>query len=646
MANFNQKLSDILKKDLRFIDQDGDLLKSEVVDKAWKVDHKLIELLLDDKEVKQKFFSEIKGHWVFNVSLFVEFVQDKNFLNDSYTKFKNKIGLTIDGKHLNQRGEVALAWPYKDCVLEGGMSDEENGKEEIFFNEVLAQDEIDRLLDSKVLANGKRFDASGEKKFDGFSRDENGLIKDNLIIKGNNLLALHSLKKEFGGKVKFVYIDPPYNTGGDGFRYNDRFNHSTWLTFMKNRLEVTRELLRDDGAIFISCDDNEQAYLKVLMDEVFGRENFIANIVAQTNPRGRTLDKFLAKTCEYILAYSKREGQESLYQIPKGEKALKEYRKEDDGGKYRELELRNRNPVFNRENRPNLFYPFYIDPKTDTVSLKKDAVYCETALPQNSKLEDGCWTWGKEKAEKNIDLLVGRKTSTGAWRVYRKDYIPEGGAFTKEKALWLDKNINHENGKEELGRLFGKTPFSFPKSVELIKKCLQVGTKKGERHIVLDFHAGSGTTAQSVLELNKEDSGDRQFILVEQMDYIEDVTNPRVQKVIEQLGEGSFVYFELKKYNEAFIGQIQSAKKTADLEEIWEEMKSKSFLNWNVDFRRADLAFEDWKQLDFEKQQHALIELLNKNQLYVNLSEIDDKNFKCTDKERKLSAGFYNSELQ
>jgi len=186
------------------------------------------------------------------------------------------------------------------------MTKEDQKRDEIFWNEILAPDEISRLLDPKVFTNAKRIDAKGEHKFDGFRIDENGDIKDNLIIKGNNLLALHSLKKRFAGKVKLIYIDPPYNTRkeADEFKYNDRFNHSTWLTFMKNRLEVARELLMEDGAIFISIDDNEQAYLKILCDEIFGRENFIASMPWKGRG-GRQDSLFVANIHEYILFFVK-----------------------------------------------------------------------------------------------------------------------------------------------------------------------------------------------------------------------------------------------------------------------------------------------------------------------------------------------------
>lgn len=266
--SFNEKLIELLKNDSRFVDDEGELVKAAVIDRAWKIDRDLVKLLLGKPEIKDKFFSEIEGHWIFNINTFIEYVADKNFLANSYTRFRNKIGLNIDGKFLRERGEVSLVWPYKDCVLEGGQTKEEEKRKELFFNEILAQDEIDRLFDPKVLINWKRYTADGEQKVTEIKRDETGTIRENLIIKGNNLLALHTLKKQFRGKVKLIYIDPPYNTGNDSFKYNDSFNHSTWMTFMKNRLEVAKDLLRNDGVIFVECDDNEQAYLKVLMDEI------------------------------------------------------------------------------------------------------------------------------------------------------------------------------------------------------------------------------------------------------------------------------------------------------------------------------------------------------------------------------------------
>ena len=290
-------------------------------------------------------------------------------------------------------------------------------------------------------------------------------LDDNLIIHGDNLAALKALLPTYAGMVKCIYIDPPYNTGNERWVYNDNVNspmiqewlgkvvdkedltrHDKWLCMMMPRLKILRELLRDDGVIFISIDDHEVDHLRLLMDEVYGEDNFIACIVAQLNPRGRTLDRYLAKTYEYILLYSKNSTiNTSINLMKKTGKQLEEYDKEDQRGKYRELELRNRNPVFNRSNRPNLYYPIYVDPKTADASLKKTAKYRIKVLPEDSKGVDGCWTWGKDKVSKNLELLIGRQASTGAWRIYRKDYShnEEGEvAVTKAKALWLEKEVS------------------------------------------------------------------------------------------------------------------------------------------------------------------------------------------------------------
>src|SRR5581483_2298466 len=303
--SFHAKLIDLLKTDPRFVDDDGELVLAAVQDAAWKIDHALVKLLLSNKEIKAKFFDEIEGHWIFNINTFLEYISQKNFLDNSYTRFRNRIGLTIDGKFLRERGEVALVWPYKDTVLEGGQTKEEERRKEIFFNEVLAQDEITRLLDPKVLTNFKRYTAKGKEKVTGFRRDENGVIRENIIIKGNNLLALHTLKTQFRGRVKLIYIDPPYNTGNDSFGYNDSFNHSTWLTFMKNRLEVARELLTKDGSIWINIDDDEAHYLKVLCDDVFGRENFVANVIWEKKYSPQNDAKWLSDSHDHILIYAR-----------------------------------------------------------------------------------------------------------------------------------------------------------------------------------------------------------------------------------------------------------------------------------------------------------------------------------------------------
>lgn len=270
-----QKLEKLLQHPEFLVE--GQLNKNKLAELARKYDAKLLELLMSDEEVKNHFFTNIQnGVLVFKKDVFLQFLNNKEFLPDSFTAYKTKIGLaTEEGKYLSENNRVVLNFPYKDCVLEGGQTKEDSKRQEVFFNETLAPTEITRLLDDKVLTNFKRYDKDGEHEVTELNKG------DNLIIKGNNLIALHSLKKRFAGKVKLIYIDPPYNTGSDSFNYNDAFNHSTWLTFMKNRLEIARELLSEEGTIWINIDDDEGHYVKVLADSIFGRENFVNTIVWQ-----------------------------------------------------------------------------------------------------------------------------------------------------------------------------------------------------------------------------------------------------------------------------------------------------------------------------------------------------------------------------
>ncbi len=335
--SFSTKLINLLKTDPRFVDDEGELVLAAVQDRAWKIDHDLVKLLLSDKEIKATFFDEIEGHWIFNLNTFIDYISQKNFLDNSYTRFRNRIGLTIGGKFLRERGDVALVWPYKDTVLEGGQTKEEEKRKEIFFNEVLAQDEINRLLDPKVLTNFTRYTTKGKEKVTGFKRDENGTIRENLIIKGNNLLAMHTLKTQFRGQVKLIYIDPPFNTDTDGFGYNDSFNHSAWLTFMKNRLEIARELLSTDDSLYVHLDFNEVHYCKVLLDEIFGRQHFQREIVWRIGwvSGYKTAAKNWIRNHDTILFYTKTDGAlwNKIYQPYDEDYVTKYYRYTDENGR-------------------------------------------------------------------------------------------------------------------------------------------------------------------------------------------------------------------------------------------------------------------------------------------------------------------------
>lgn len=308
------------------------LAKNILLDLVEKTDPTIIGLLLGNDDLKRHFFVEVNGVLVFKLQDF-RFFLDKHSVNNSYTKYANRIGLTDGNRFLKDSSDIVLDFPFKDCVLNGGQSTEEGEevyfkrnndqsdsqlytkltrkRQEIFFNQTLAFDEIDRLFDAKAFSKFSRHTADGKQAVGKIKRHSDGFLKgvpaENLIIKGNNLIALHSLAKQFKGKIKLIYIDPPYNTGEDSFKYNDKFSHSTWLTFMKNRLDIAKDLLKDDGLIFVQCDDKEQAYLKILLDEIFTRENFINCIaVKMSEPSGNKMahtSHRLPKIKEYILIY-------------------------------------------------------------------------------------------------------------------------------------------------------------------------------------------------------------------------------------------------------------------------------------------------------------------------------------------------------
>ncbi len=373
----------------------------------------------------------------------------------------------------------------------------------------------------------------------------------NILIEGDNYHALSVLNYTHKGKVDVIYIDPPYNTGnGEGFIYNDNridlndeYRHSKWLSFMEKRLKLAKNLLKNNGIIFISIDDNEVAQLKLLCNEIFGEENFISQIIVQTNKGGRDYLQ-IATTHEYLLCYGKSENT-ALNELAK-DTTLFEF--QDKKGLYEVRELRNRNPKFTRNNRPNLFYPIYINSKIKdkygyyAVSLTKSKEYNIETFPKNSEGKDSCWRWGKELVLKNItednpeeSQVIAKQKKDGGWNVYEKSRK----FTTKAKSIWDETEMRTELGTIVLRSIFGKSLFDHPKPVPLIKKTVMLGSDKNS--IILDFFAGSGTTAHAILELNKEDGGNRKFILCtnnennngNKIKICTDVCYPRIEKVIK-----------------------------------------------------------------------------------------------------------------
>ena len=278
------ELEALLRNDSKYCMDDGTLIKAKIVEDALNLQPDLLKYLLSHKALKENFFSEASELLVFDKVKFQRFVMNKSFLPDSYTAFKNKIGLTVeDGRFVSESREVVLSWPYKDCVLEGEQTQDDEKRSELFWTENLAPEEVNRLLEPKVLCNFKRYTKDGFTAVEHISKD------DNLVIKGNNLLSLASLVKTYEGKIRCIYIDPPYNThsAANTFAYNNSFNHSSWLTFMKNRLVLAKRLLTEDGLIACAIDHYELFYLGVLMDEIFGVNNQMGVCAVVHNPGGR-----------------------------------------------------------------------------------------------------------------------------------------------------------------------------------------------------------------------------------------------------------------------------------------------------------------------------------------------------------------------
>lgn len=370
------------------------------------------------------------------------------------------------------------------------------------------------------------------------SKSKDWDVSQNLYVEGDNLEVLKQLQKTYYGKIKMIYIDPPYNTGHD-FVYKDDFKdsitnyieqtnqtyksnpessgrfHTDWLNMIYPRLLLARNLLSEEGLIFISIDENEIANLRKVCDEIFGNNNFIAQITLLCNPKGRSQDKYIANCHEYILIYSKNTLKSGSVSIPKSAAEISsDYGLSDEKGPYRELELRNTHRDFGKFNRPNLWYPFYVKANGNiSTTYVADA---EEVYPFWDDGFEGCWTWGIEKANAEIDLLTAKKVN-GKTKIYRKAYAfaDDTAPLKQVKSIWTENAFFTEKGQKAVNDLFGSKEklFQAPKSVDMLKQCILMCQDKDA--IILDFFGGSSTTAQAVMQLNSEDNGNRKFIIVQ-----------------------------------------------------------------------------------------------------------------------------------
>ena len=558
----------------------GELIKSNIETAALNLNPELIRLLLNNEQLSRHFFADVDGVKVFDKVKLQHFIMNKQFLPDSYTSFKNKIGLTTDdGRFFTDSREVVLSWPFKDCMLEGGQTKEDAKRDEVFWNETLAPDEINRLTEPKAFTAFKRYDKGGEHKV------EHLLPNDNLIIKGNNLLALYSLREKYAGKVKLIYIDPPFNTGNDSFMYNDRFTRSTWLTFMRTRLMVARELLANDGNIFIHIDINQSHYLKVLCDEIFGEHNLVEELIwAYGSPSGgRAASPKPVNIHDYILHYARcyeARKQKHVY-TPYSEKYIK------DWFKYTDADGR---------------------------------VYSKR---QRGYDEQGNVRWEKQY----LDESKGTPLSS-VWSDIRQVYA-------NPMAYKSGNTADMEVIKEFAG---GQKP------EKLLARIMDMCTDEGD--VIMDFHLGTGTTAATAQKKK------RIYIGIEQIDSQIDIIIKRLVKVcsgetsgiskdVNWQGGGSFIYCELSNANQNFVDQIEVATTKGALASIWRQMQQTGFLSYKIKAKDIDDNAEAFETLSLDDQKRFLIECLDKNLLYVPLSDIDNADYNVSDEDKRLTREFY-----
>lgn len=662
MQNLLEELTNLLSGDDRLVSE-GRLMKNKVVELALAVDPLLLRHLLASQSMKRHFFADIDGVAVFDKIKFQRFVSNKSFLPDSYTAFKNKIGLFSDSGYYADSKEVVIAWPFKDCILEGGQDRDDAKRKEVFWNETLAPDQIDRLLSPKALKGFKRYTKEGVAPIS--SGDEFDFSNESgMIIKGNNLLVLHTLEKKFRGEVKLVYIDPPFNTESDSFQYNDAFNHSTWLTFMKNRLEVAKSLLRSDGAIFVHLDHAEAPYCKVLLDEVFGRENWVNTFTITTNdPSGfKATGKGVFSTANQLMFYAKDKGQLKL---------AKQYIPTEYDPSYGQYLINKEAPYSEWQFVPiaqkvaeDLGYKNQRAAKTKVGASTFDAAVASFAFENASKVFRTAAINGGARS-KRLETIERSLEERGRVFVHPNEDLKDFYILNGEGILFYESRLIEIDGSKVAGKLLtdvwtdikvtgiadegGVQLKNGKKPERLLKRVIEISTNTDD--LVCDFFSGSGTTLAVAHKMG------RRFIGIEQMSYVEDVTVRRLRNVVEGeqtgissivswAGGGSFIYCELAKANQVFVEKILAAKKTNELVNIWSEMRDVAFLSYKIDVSKFEQSKSSFDELQFEDQRKFLIEVLDKNMLYVPLSEIDDRTFDIEEEDRALNRKFFKATVK
>lgn len=657
-----------------------ELNRSQISDDLRAYNEDLLSKLFEIDFIKKNYLKNIAGQYLFQIDQLEEAILYDDYWDTSYTKYENRVGLTSNGKFIKDNQDVVLDFPFKDCVLTASMTkeDSKNGYDDAFLNEVIEKDEIDRLFDKKILNNARRYDVNGETNANSFDSK-----KDNLIIKGNNLLALHTLADIYANKVKLIYIDPPYNTGSDSFAYNDNFNHSSWLTFMKNRLEVAKNLLSSDGMIFVQTDDKEHAYLKVLMDSIFENKylnTLVIKAKSSSGASGGGEDKKFKKNVEFILVYA---NPEAKLNIQKRAFLLNDYiqKRKDEGKKFaydsvlvnkgtmkkideildgrgkkielfdvRDYEIKSVSALAKEESiSEKEVYIKYLDRIFTTENaqtsirgrVRKAINDCGYTIARYIPIS------GKNKGKLTDVGFIGEKKRLVSF-LSSTTYVEGGQIYKTEKAgtLWDDISWSSIKNEGEIEFPNGKKP------EKLLQRIISSATLKND--VVVDFFMGSASTQATALKMG------RRFVGVEQIDSQIDTSIRRLNNVIsgeqsgiskncDWQGGGSFVYAELMPKNMGYLQDLISAKTFDEMHEIYKRMLfgiGESQEAADISFK-ADLHKIEWDtdKVKFEDQKRLLIKLLDKNDLYYNYSEIDDKNVQklLSNSDYQFNKSFYEA---
>lgn len=659
MNNY-EKLCNILKTNTKLVTKDGALLKNKVQELARKMDSSLLETLLSNEFTKEMFFTNINGIEVFDVNKFTHMVESQAFLPDSYTRFKQSVMLTDGIQSIQRNGDVVLEFPNKDCVLEFDSTDTNTAREETFLNETLMKNEIDTLFDHKAFMDASRCDSNGV----GVHPTTEFSMDDNLIIKGNNLLALHTLYPKYKGQIKLMYWDVLYNTSNDQVPYNDSFKHSSWLTMMKNRLEIAQKLLKDGGAICLQCDDNELHYLKVLCDEIFGRDNYVNTIINQSansvfGSKAAHKEKTFIKVKDYILVYKK--GDLKIYPLYTPSRSYihdsHDFIYENNikistvdwfKNNYKE-EFNSRGIKINKAgihellSRDSSLRKEIIDKLLD-IQFRTGGTYKDDSLTnaQITRLSNG------EVISYN-DLLLYRenngKGKTSFLRSLRNSCQFIDGEWRKCDILGDVWNTSAGYGNINVE---GTVKLQNGKKPELLLKMLLTALTD-ENDIVLDAYLGSGTTAAVAHKMN------RRYIGIEQLDSHIAMSLDRLQNVIagEQTGisksvnwngGGSFVYVELAKNSQTVIDRIVNTTDESELLSIYDELKVSPFVLYKVDIQQMEKEENAFASLTMEDQKKFLISIIDKNTLYINAADLDEEGCSISDNDKTFTRNFYKED--